>query len=231
MNRVLQAARLHLIHPLVILGIPWLVVGISFGLNVAIWHLTPAGEDDGGFTGGVLALYITVLVVYVQAVTQLLPFAMGLSLSRRTFYLGTALVAVVQSLFYGVALSVLVAIENATDGWGAGMQFWAPGIFEVENPVVQVFASGAPMLAFAFIGVGVGIVQKRWGQAGTWGLIIASMLLAGGAAILVSWLDAWASVGNWFADQSVATLTIGLPAVVALVAALVSFPGIRRVVP
>jgi hypothetical protein len=231
MTRVLQAARLHLIHPLVILGIPWLVVSISFAINVAVWHLTPAGEDDGGFTGGVLALYITVLVVYVQAVTQLLPFAMGISLSRRTFYLGTALVVVVQSLFYGIALAVLGAIENATDGWGAGMNYWAPGPFEVDNFVLQVFASGTPMLAFAFIGVGTGIVQKRWGQAGTWGLIIASMVFFGGLAILITWLDGWGSLATWFSDQSIATLTIGLPAAVALVAALVSYPGIRRVVP
>lgn len=231
MNRVLQAARLHLIHPLVILGIPWLVVAISFAINVAIWNLTPAGEDDGGFTGGVLALYITVLIVYVQAVTQLLPFGMGVSLSRRTFYLGTALVAVVQSLFYGIAISVLVAVENATNGWGAGLDYWAPGIFEADNPVLQVFASGAPMLAFAFVGVGVGIVQKRWGQAGTWGLIIGSMVFFGGLAILITWLDAWGSVAGWFSDQPVATLTIALPTAVALLAAIVSFPGIRRVVP
>ena len=231
MTRVLQAARLHLIHPLVILGIPWLIVGISFAINVATWHLTPAGEDDGGFTGGVLALYFTVLIVYVQAVTQLLPFGMGVSLSRRTFYLGTALVAVVQSLFYGIAIAVLGAIENATDGWGAGMNYWAPGPFEVDSFFLQVFASGAPMLAFAFVGVGAGIVHKRWGQTGTWGLIIGSMVLFGGMAILISWLDAWGSVAGWFADQSVATLTIGLPAVIALIAALVSFPGIRRVVP
>ena len=231
MNRVLQAARLHLINPRAILGIPWLVVAISFAINLAIWWLTPAGEPDGGFTGGVLALYITVLLVYVQAVTLLLPFAMGASLSRRTFYLGTALVAVVQSLFYGIALSALVAIENATDGWGVGVQYWAPGIFEVSNPVLQVFASGAPMLAFAFVGVGTGIVQKRWGQTGTWGLIIGAMVFFGGLAVLVSWLEAWGSVADWFADQSVATLTIGLPAVIALIAALISFPGIRRVVP
>jgi hypothetical protein len=231
MNRVLQAARLHLIHPLVILGVPWLVVAISFAINVATWNLTPAGADDGGFTGGVLALYITVMIVYVQAVTQLLPFGMGVSLSRRTFYLGTALVAVVQSLGYGIAISVLVAIENATDGWGAGMSFWAPGIFEVDNPVLQVLVSGATMLAFTFVGVGAGIVHKRWGQAGTWGLIIGSMVFFGGLAILISWLDAWGSVAGWFADQSAATLTIGLPAVIALIAALISFPGIRRVVP
>jgi hypothetical protein len=231
MNRVLAAARLHLINPVVILGIPWLVVAVSFAINLAVWHLTPAGADNGGFTGGVMALYITVLVVYVQAVTQLLPFAMGVSLSRRTFYLGTVLVAVVQSLFYGVALSVLVALENATGGWGADMSYWAPGPFEVGNPALQVLTSGAPMLTFAFIGVGIGIVYKRWGQAGTWGLIIGTMLVFGGLAILIGWLDAWSAVGSWFADQSLLTLTVGLPALVALIAALASYPGIRRVVP
>jgi hypothetical protein len=231
MNRVLQAARLHLFHPLMVFGVPWLVVGISFAINVAVWHLTPAGADDGGFTGGVLALYITILVMYVQSVTQILPFAMGISISRRTFYLGTALVVVIESLLYGLALAVLVTIENATGGWGAGMNFWAPGPFEVDNFFLQVLASGVPLMAFAFVGVGTGIVHKRWGQAGTWGLIIASMLFFGGLAILVTWLDAWGSLASWFSDQSIATLTIALPAAVALVAALVSYPGIRRVVP
>ncbi len=231
MNRVLQAARLHLIHPAVNLGIPWVVVALSFAINLAVWSLTPVSEEENGFTGGVLALYVTVLVVFVQAVTQLLPFAMGVSLSRRAFYLGTALVAVVQSLVYGVVLSVLTSIENATGGWGSTMDFWAPGPFEVGNPVLQVFASAAPMLAFAFVGIGFGVVHKRWGQAGTWGLMLGSLAVFGGLAVLVTWLEAWGSIGQWFADQSVATLTIALPTAIALVAAAVSFPGIRRVVP
>ena len=231
MDRVLQAARLHLINPLVVLGIPWLVVGISFAINLAVWALTPAGSDNGGFTGGVLALYITVLVVYVQAVTQLLPFAMGISISRRAFYLGTALVAVVQSLLYGIALAVLVQIERTTGGWGMDMRYWAPGPLTVDNFLLQVLISGAPMLAFTFIGVAMGVVHKRWGQAGTWGLIIGSTAFFGGLAILISWLDAWRDVADWFAAQSLPTLAIGLPAALALVVALVSFPGIRRVVP
>ncbi|MGY2005030.1 hypothetical protein [Blastococcus sp. SYSU DS1024] len=230
MTRVLQAARLHLVHPLVALGIPWLVVSISFAINLAVWHLTPAGEESG-ITGGILAFYITVLVVYVQAVTQVLPFAMGISLSRRAFYLGTALIALVQAVGYGIALSALVSIENATGGWGAGMDFWAPGIFEVGNPVLQVPASGAPLLAFMFVGVGMGVVHQRWGQTGNWGLILGSIVVLGGLAVLITWLDAWQSIGTWFTDQSTATLTVGLPLAFAAVAALVSFPGIRRVVP
>lgn len=231
MSRVLTAARLHLIHPTVMIGIPWLVVALSFAINLAVWTLTPAGEDDGGITGGVAALYITVLVVFVQSVTQLLPFSMGVSISRRTFYLGTALVVAAQSLVYGVALSALVSIENATGGWGSDMSYWAPGILDVGNPVGQVFASGAPMLAFAFAGVGIGVVHQRWGQNGTWGLIIGTLVLFGSLAILITWLDAWREIGDWFADQSVATLTVGLPVVVALLAAVAAFPGIRRVVP
>ncbi|SDF68854.1 hypothetical protein SAMN05660662_3084 [Blastococcus aurantiacus] len=231
MTRVLKAAHLHLIRPSVMLGIPVLVVAISFALNVATWHLTPAGEDDGGFSGGVAALYITVMVVYVQAVTQLLPFSMGVSISRRTFFLGTALMAVVQSLGYGVALSALVSIENATGGWGENLDYWAPGIFEVGNPILQVFASAAPMLAFAFLGVGIGVVYQRWGQVGTWGLVIGAVVLFGGLALLLTWRDAWRDVGDWFADQSVATLTVGLPLAVAAVAAIASSPGVRRVVP
>ncbi|WP_456600436.1 hypothetical protein [Blastococcus sp. SYSU DS0616] len=230
MTRVLQAARLHLVHPLVALGIPWLVVSISFAINLAVWHLTPASEESG-ITGGILAFYFTVLVVYVQAVTQVLPFAMGISLSRQAFYLGTALVALVQAVGYGIALSALVSIENATNGWGAGMDFWAPGVFEVGNPVLQVFASGAPLLAFMFVGVGMGVVHQRWGQMGTWGLILGSIVVLGGLTVLITWLDTWGSIGVWFTDQSTVTLTVALPLAFAAVAALVSFPGIRRVVP
>ncbi len=94
-----------------------------------------------------------------------------------------------------------------------------------------MLTSGAPALAFTVIGVGTGIVYKRWGQAGTGGLIIGTMVLFGGLAILISWLDAWGSVGAWFADRSPVTLTIGLPAAIALIAAVVSFPGIRREIP
>lgn len=85
MNRVLAAARLQVVHPLVIFGIPWLVVGISFAISWAVWTLADIRNEPGaGFAGGVLAVYITVCLVFVQAVTQLLPFVMGVSLSRRT---------------------------------------------------------------------------------------------------------------------------------------------------
>ena len=230
MTRTLAAARLHLVNPLVMLGIPWLVAGISFAINVAVYALTPAGEGEHAITGGVASLYVTVLVVFVQAVTQLLPFAMGLSLSRRTFYLG-ALVAVAQSLYYGLTLSVLVAIEGATGGWGVDLAFWGPGPMDVDDFALQVLVSGGPMLAATFIGIGVGVVMKRWGQLGMWSLIVGTVVVLGGLSVLITWLEAWGDLGDWFGNRSVATIAAALPAALAVALAGISWAGIRRTVP
>jgi hypothetical protein len=232
MNRILAAARLHLVPPLVILGVPWLIVLSSFALNWAIWAVAGLGSEPGaGFTGGILSLYITVLVVFVQSVTQLLPFAMGVSLSRRVFFLGTALLGGVQALGYGVALAVLSAIENATGGWGVGLSFWTPGTLKVDNLLLQVVVSGAPMLAFIFTGVGIGVVYKRWGSSGIWGLTVLGMLVLGGVSVLVTWLRAWGDLWAWLSAQAVGTLAIGLPVVLAAIVAALAFAGMRRVVP
>ncbi len=232
MNRALAAARLHAMNPLLTVGIPWGIVGLSFAINLALWGTIGVGEENpGAFTGGVISLYITVLVVFIQSVTGLLPFAMGMSLSRRTFYAGTAVAALIVALIYGAALSVLTSVEDATGGWGVGLQFWAPGGFDVDNPALQLLVSGAPMLAAAFLGVAIGVVMKRWGPTGLWTLAIATLVVTGGLAILVSWRRAWGDLGSWLTDQSAVTLAVALPVLVALATAALSFAGIRRVVP
>jgi hypothetical protein len=232
MNRTLAAARLHLVNPLQIIGIPWGIALLSFAINLPIWALTEAGEQPGGgITGGVLSLYISVMVVFVQSVTQLLPFAMGMSVSRLTFYRGTALVALGTALGYGVILATLTSIEDATGGWGVRLNFWAPGKLDVDNWGLQVIVSGAPMLAAAFLGVAFGVVMKRWGQLGLWSLVVGTIVVFGGLAVLVSWQRAWGDVGTWLTDQSALTLAVLIPAVLGVVAAGLSFAGLRRIVP
>ena len=166
MNRVLAAARLHLIHPLVSVGVPWLVVGIAFAINLALWSTAGIDEasDGDAFTGGVLSLYITVMVSYATTVTQLLPFAMGVSVSRRTLYLGTALVAIAQAVGYGIVLALWTEVEQATGGWGSDLEFWAPAAMKADNFALQVLLSGAPMLALMIIGMGLGMVYSARGR-------------------------------------------------------------------
>ncbi|WP_324275331.1 hypothetical protein [Blastococcus brunescens] len=47
MNRVLAAARMQVVNPAMIFGIPWLVVGISFAINVAVWGLAELRDEPG----------------------------------------------------------------------------------------------------------------------------------------------------------------------------------------
>jgi len=233
MNRVLATARMHLAHPLVILGIPWMVVGISFAINLPIWALSDIGEQPGNenTTGGLASLYVTVLVVFIQAVTQMFPFAMGVSLSRRVFYAGTALVAAVQALGHGFALTVLDAVEHATGGWGVGLHFWAPGWLDVGNPALQVLVYALPMLGCAFLGIAIGVAYKRWGATGVWTLTLGTLVLLGGGAVVITGLNGWLEVGRWLTDQSVYAYTLLLPAVAAAILAGLSWAGLRRAVP
>lgn len=137
MNRIVSAARLHLIAPGFSLILPWAIMASSFAINVLIWSVADIAEQTADGTGGLAWLYITVAIVYVQSMASLLPFAMGLSLTRRAFYLGTVLFAVLQSLAYGVVLYVLLRVERATEGWGVGLPFFR-GFWVVDNPALQV---------------------------------------------------------------------------------------------
>ncbi|MCZ2813196.1 hypothetical protein O2W15_17330 [Modestobacter sp. VKM Ac-2979] len=232
MNRVLGAARLQLINPLLSVGIGWAIVALAFVVNLAIWgvgDLDTSASDSN--TGGLAALYITVLVTYIQAVTMVFPLAMGLSLSRRVFYLGTALVAVVQAVVFGIALAALTAVENATNGWGAGLEFWAPGAVDVGNPALQVVVFAVPMMAFAFMGIGLGVLYKRWGATGIYALTAALIVGTGALVVLLTWRRAWDDLGAWLTDRSVESFAIGLPAVAALALAALAYLGLRRAVP
>jgi hypothetical protein len=231
MNRVLTVARLQVVHPLVIVGMPWLIALCSFAINEAIWGIAGLGAQPGAFTAGILSLYITQTIVFVQAVTQLLPFAMGLSLSRRTYWLGTALFAVVVSVVSGLVLALLGLVEKATGGWWVDLEFWVPPPLEAGNFFLQIAVSGAAMLAFAFAGFGIGVAYKRWGAAAVWALSLGTLLLLGALAVLLTWQKWWLPLGSWLADQSLVTLAVGLPVAIAAVLAALSFAGIRRVVP
>jgi len=232
-NRVVAVARMQLAHPMITYGLPAAIVSFSFAINWTIWRLgdVAAHTPGDGSTGGLASLYVTVLVFFVQTVAQVFSFAMGLSISRREFYAGTAVTAVLQSAVYGVALTVLDAVENATNGWGVQLHFWAPAPLDVRNPLLQFLVLAMPMLACAFIGVGIGVVFKRWGTLGLYALTIVSLATVGLAAVLATWQDAWDDLGNWLLDQTATSLAIALPTGLTLVLAALGFLAVRRAVP
>jgi hypothetical protein len=231
MNRVLGAARLYATRPQGSLAVPWAVVLSSFAVNVAIWGFGDLGDVASAGTAGLSALFIALAIFLVQAVIQLFPFGMSLGLSRHAFYAGTALIALVQAVGYGLVLTGLTAIEDATGGWGVGLHFFAPYGLNRLGAVQQFLIYGSIVLASAFLGIAIGVVAKRWGAMGVWSVGIAALLVFGGGAVLVTALHSWTDLGHWMDARSVLTVALGSAGVVAVLSAGLSYGGLRRAVP
>jgi hypothetical protein len=231
MSRVLGAARLYTIRPQASLAVPWLVGLSSFAINVAVWGFAGLRDEPSAGTGGLAALYISVVAVFTQAVTQMFPFALSMGLSRRTFYAGTALMATLQAVVYAVVLTVLIGVEGATGGWAVGLHFWGPYGLEQHPVGVQFAVHACGLIGAAFLGIAIGVVAKRWGPAGLWTLAIGALLVLGGAAVLVTALQGWTGLWDWIVDRSVLTIALLYAAVFGLVSAGLSYAGLRRAVP
>ncbi len=232
-NRVLTAARLNTVGAGMRIGIPWVVVGSAFLINLLIFGLIRANTNGGddGVTGALAALYITAAAAHLQTMTQTFPFALSLGVTRRNFYIGAGLVLLAETLVHSIALTVLLAIENATGGWGLQLRFFGVGFMIQSNPVAQVVAYGAPLLALGLVGMMIGTMFKRWGQIGVYAAAIGTTLVLGGLVALVTWQQWWGSVGSFFTTTPTLVLLGVYPLVIAVLAGLGGYALVRRATP
>ncbi|MDQ4119255.1 MAG: hypothetical protein M3235_20190 [Actinomycetota bacterium] len=232
-HRVLTAARLNTVGAGLRVSIPWLVAGAAFLINLLIFGLVRANTDDGdpGVTGALAALYFTAAAAHLQTMTQTFPFALSLGITRRSFYLGAGLVLLAETLLHSVLLTVLLAVEQATGGWGLDLRFFGVGFLVQSGPVAQVAAYGAPLLALGLLGMMIGTLFKRWGQIGLYAAGIGTTLVLGGLVALVTWQQWWGPVGTFFTTTPTLQLTALYPLVIAVLAGFGGYLLVRRATP
>ncbi|GAB3860853.1 hypothetical protein GCM10029963_64450 [Micromonospora andamanensis] len=119
MNRALTVARLQLVGWRSVVGWPWGILALSFLINLALFSAMNEADDFEPTTGGLMSIYIVMFIASISAITQEFPFALGLGVSRRSFYLGNVLHFAGQAISYAAVLYLLAVIEEATDGWGS----------------------------------------------------------------------------------------------------------------
>lgn len=231
MNRVLSTARVQLAAWPSTLGLPWLILAISFSINLTVVGLLDAPPEDSNTTGGLTALYVFVFIAYVLTMTQYFPMLLGLSVTRRTFYLATTLMALAQALVYSAVILLFRFVEQSTGGWWISLSFFRLPFLQHDNVLLQLLGYAVPMLALAMLGTFCGVVFKRWGATGMFTLAVAALIVLGGLAVLVTWLELWSAVGAWFAAQSTLSLLAGWPLLLALVLAAANFLVLRRATP
>jgi hypothetical protein len=227
MTTYINVARYHLVQRLNYLILPWAVLAFVFGVDAVVLGLTPAGHSSHRYVGGLASIFVISFVLGMQSVARSLPFGLALGLSRRSYYLGTALLAVVLAALVGVVATAGQAIERATNGWGFDMGFFrVPYI--LDGPWYLTWLTSFVALTLLFVyGMWFGLVYRRWSLVGIAAFLAAQITVLVIGALAATWAHAWHDIGHFFTALSAAGLT-GLLA--ALAAALLAggFTSMRR---
>lgn len=231
MNRTINVVRLQLVNKQTFVWVPLIVLFGALALSLAVYALIRSGGADGPmYGGGAQAPLWYFLVVGVQSLTLTFPFSQAMSVTRREFYLGTLLTALLSAAILASIFVVGGVIETATDGYGMQGYFfsvewlWSAGWWAAWLGYFMI-----AMLMFV-AGFWAATIYKRWGS-----VILTVVLVAVGVALvalmwLIGRMDAWAQVFAWFAQQGTVGLTLwGL--LLAAVLAGISYLTLRRATP
>lgn len=237
--RILNVTRLHLTNRFSIIVLPLLILAFIFLVNYIIWWLlfdaVGVGDQQDAvdgiqFSGASSFIFVYMLVVAVQAVNLTFPFALGYSVTRRDFYLGTGVAFALLSVFYAAIMTVMAVLERLTGGWGLGGSMFNVIYFREENPILQFVLFLLAFLFFFFIGAATASVYVRWRANGMYVFFACLTLIVVGLVALTTFVGGWPTVGSWFVSNG----ALGVAAwslVPTIIAAITGFSLIRRATP
>lgn len=239
LQRILNVTRLHLTNKFPMMVLPLLILGFIFLVNLAIWWIifSAVGQEDAAdatqgmqFSGASTFIFVYMLVVAVQAVNLTFPFALGYSVTRRDFYLGSSVMFVLLSVYYAAIMTVMATTERATSGWGFGGAMFDVIYFSAENPLLQFLLFFLVFLFFFFVGAATAAVYVRWRANGMYIFWAVLTLLVVGLVALTTLTESWPLVGEWFVANGAMGVALWSLLPTAL-AALTGFVLLRKATP
>jgi len=237
-RRVGTVVRVHLANPWQTLGLPWIIFLGVFTLNVGVWIavVNAAGgrdqlESDAFSQNGAMSwVYVYLLVAAVQAMNLTFSFALGLGVTRRDYFAGTATYFVGLSVLYAGGLTLLAQMERATHGWWLDGYVFAP--FTLHTLAAwQLFLIHLIIAVLLFsTGLIAGAVWVRWKATG---LVVffgtlATVLVA--LVMVASFLRRWDDVGHFFTSHSELTV-VACTVPLSLVAVVGAYRALLKATP
>lgn len=222
-----KVARFHLSDRVSYTALPGGILTFFF----ALWLIIAAATQGHHpwVTGTALAyLYLFFAFAGIITIGRSLPFALALGIGRRSYYAGTAVLAVSLGALYGLALTVLQVIERATNGWGLGLHCFRVA-YILDGPWYLTWLTSFVGLTLMFLaGMWFGLVYRRWSVIGILTIVTAITMVTVAGIVIASRVHAWADIGRFFTTIGAAGVT-GLLTVLGLVLLASGYATIRRV--
>jgi len=238
-TRIWRVVRLNLVNKWTTIWVPVMIMFFIWLVNWLIWWIiwgatAPADRakamDGTQWSGGAFYIFVYMLVVGIQVISATFPFALGYSVTRRDFSLGSGLTFLLLSAGYAIGFSVLSSVEEWTNGWGLGGHLFTSVYFAGASFPGRLFIVFAGMLFFFAIGAFSAALFMRWRMYGVLAILALIVLLIVGAVALITFTSSWAAVGQWFAANGPVGVTAWLLVPTAL-AALAGFAVLGRATP
>ena len=230
MNRPLAVARMQLLNKWLYLGVPGIIIVASTALAIAILALIPSDQEGTrqAFSGQAAMWYF--FAAGIQSLSLAFPFSQAMSVSRRSFYLGTLGLFSLLALALGVLYWLLGLVERATNGWGVdGNIFALPWVAESDWWIQILLYFALTILLFVF-GFWFATVYRRWRTIGLVTALLGFALILLGGVALATTTDSWAAVGAWFVQLTPLSLS-GWLLLAGAVLAAGSYGTLRRATP
>jgi hypothetical protein len=238
-NRVWRVFRLNVVNVWTVAWVPLIMIGFVWLVNWLIWWIIwgatgPADRaqamDGTQWSGGAFYIFVYMLIVGIQIVTATFPFALGYSVTRRDFALGTGLTFLILSAGYAVAFAILAAVEEWTNGWGLGGHMFTSVYFAGANGGGRLFIVFGGMLFFLVVGAFSAALYQRWRMNGILLAGAALALVLVGAIALITFTQSWPAVADWFVANGPVGVIAWLLLPTAL-AGLACYAVLRRATP
>jgi hypothetical protein len=239
-NRALAVLRLYFVNVSSIILVPLLIMGFIFIVNWVIWLLIFTNVQDASdradaqaglsWSGASFYIFVYMMVVAVQSMNLVFPFAQGFSVTRRDFYLGSAAAFATLSVGYGALMTLLSVIEVATNGWGLNGRMFTSVYFGTGEWWVRFGIYTVLFLFFFFVGAAVATVYVRWRTNGILTFFAALTVLLVGASAIITLTGSWPAVGEWFVATGVNGV-IAWTLVPTVIAAVTGYLVLRRATP
>jgi len=212
MSTAIKVARYQMVQRFNYVTLPWAALALLFAAQWAV--IAMLGMHDARLTG-LVAIYAVFFIVGASTVARSLPFGLALGLSRRSYYLGTVLLALTLTAFDGLLLAGLQEIERATGGWGLEMFFFRVQ-YILDGPWYLTWLTSFVALTLSFVyGMWWGLVYLRWRRTGIRVFVVAQILALLAVGLTADRFAAWPNIGRFFTDLTATGLTGALAAAAA----------------
>ncbi|MFD0714802.1 hypothetical protein [Paenibacillus sp. GCM10027626] len=183
--------RMYMKFKLFLLFVPWLIVFSSFVVNLIVGYFV----TEEVYTGGVISIYVYMLIAGLIVLPQMFPFSVGLSMRRKDFYYGTLVVMAAVSVITAALLVLLSVIEHEwASGWGVGLHFFHLPIWNDAPAIGQFWMMSSLLLHVFMLGFVISSVHRRFGKMGMLILTIVSFLLSSLAVLIATYNHWWETI-------------------------------------